>query len=99
MGPEDKYLELRPDNNTVGLVLHDDGQTIVIEFTVAKVPVDSITASRNDISCSALDKEFKEKMMALKAGEQGSHTFPVPIVFERIEGSNAWKVIRLSESS
>jgi hypothetical protein len=35
-------------------------------------------------------------MMALRAGEHCSHTFPIPIYFERLPG-NAWKVRKVSD--
>ena len=85
-----------PDHNTIFLEKKGDGETVVIRYTEAQIPVKPIIASQYDILCSAFDNDFADKMMALKAGECCSHTFPIPIYFERLPG-NAWKIRKVSE--
>ncbi len=87
------------DNNTVYLTKHDAGETISIRYTIEQVPVDPIIAHQDDIHCSSFDEDFKEKIRALKPGEQSSHTFPVPVLFERMPTgipTNLWGVRRMS---
>ena len=68
-----------PDKNTVWLEKDSDGETIIIRYTIKGVPVESTIIHQENIHLNSFDKDFKEQMKKLRAGEKSSHIFPVPI--------------------